>query len=746
MSKNNDEIFNSLELLEEYAHITPDKAFKAVQSVVGRKPMKANAFYLKGLGKLYKKSHEDILIQCIKILGKIRYLETKKIIGLLERLYQTGDKSIQSGVLKTFENLSQYNLFVLQQIEYKIQNLIMDEIEGWGDKRISKNFEILSVIAKELLAPTFKGHSMPDYRTFTLHSGPLVISDNLKKLRSRMISLLKKIYSLSNNLNQKTKILQVLREATQTPHSHVYGDDMERMVLEDTENIIAFYLEILPNAENEIIQDIEEQEIWFVRRFKKEPPQKLTELEEAIRSNLAYSMFRVFVGRDGRLDPDCDFNRDRETRTQKINEFVSTISKKNFEEWRQKILKVVKNYSAAEPGSYGYFETFLSELGNKKPNLGILLIKRSEKELAPFLLSLLSGIWKSNKKQQAKKIISKWIDEGKYLYIWAFIFVVVDEIDGKLFEKIVKKAKYFKDARALNNILRSILHHYPKHKNLKPIFLEIIKELAKLKDTWWVDNLWFKGASIFPDLTEKEFDVILGGLLLLPDIDYRAEEILKPIAEKYPGKIIDFFHKRVNIESKRKRDTNDRYDGVPFNFHKLGEVLRQHEKILIPILLSWYEDGGKKHNWSFRWEASHLFEEIFPGFSPTLEQALVDLIKKATKDSRSVVFSILGKYKGGQFLWAVVEALIQQYAGTKEYKEVSGHLFGYLSQTGVVSGEDGFVRAYQAKKQEIQDLKKDSNKRVKKFVKEYEDYLDQRIAYEQKRTDEEIELMKRGLN
>ena len=745
MSKNNDEIFNNLELLEEYAHITPDKAFKAVQLVVSRKPMKAKASYLKGFGKLYGKSHEDILIQCIKILGKIKYLETKKIIGLLERLYQTDNKSIQSEILKTFEHLSQYNLFVLQQIEYKIQNLIMDEVEGWSDKRLSKNLEILFVIAKELLEPTFEGQSMPDYKTFTLHSGPLIVSDNLKKLRSRIISLLKRVYSLSNNLSQKIKTLQVLRGATQTPHSHVYGDDMEQMILEDINNIIAFYLEIIPNAENEIIQDIEEQKIWFVRRFKKEPPQKLNELEESIRSNSAYSMFRVFVGYDGRLDPDYDFNRDRETRTQKINEFVSSISEENFEEWRQKILKVVKNYSAAEPGSYGYFETFLLELGSKKPNLGILLIEKNEAELAPFLLSLLAGIWKSDEKQQAKKIISKWVDEGKYLYILAFIFVVVDETDDNLFNKIIRKAEDIKDTRALNNILRSVLHHYPKYKNLKSIFLKIIKELAKLKDIWWVDNLWFKGPSILPDLNEKEFDVILEGLLLLPNIDYQAEEILKPIAEKYPKKIISFFHKRVEIKSKRKRDIKDRYDGVPFNFHKLGEVLRQHEKILVPILLSWYEDGGEKHNWLFKWEASHLFEEIFPGFSSVLEQSLVDLIKKGTKDSRDIVFSILGKYKGGQALWVVTKALIQQYAGTKEYKEVSGHLFGFLSQTGVVSGEDGFVRAYQAKKQEIQGLKDGSDKQVKKFVKEYEDYLDQRIAYEQKRTNEEIELMKRGL-
>lgn len=747
MRKNNDEIFNNLEILEEYAHITPDKAFRVVEIIVNNKyPLKARTTNLKGFGKLYGKSHEDLLSQSIKILSKIRYLETKRVTRLLVRLYQHYAKSVKAEILKAFEHISQYNLFVLQQIEYKIQNLLLDEVEHWNDSKITRNSEILFVITKELLTPTFEGQSMPDYKTFTLHSGPLVVSDNLKNIRKRTISLLKRMYLLANDLSQKIKTLQALREATQTPHSHLYGDDMEQMVLEATNDIIDFYLEILPKAENEIIQDIEEQKIWFVKRFKKETPKELSELEEAIRSNSAYSMFRVFVGYDGRLDPDYDFNRDKETRSQKINEFVSDISESNFEEWRQKILAVVKNYSAAEPGSYGYFETFLSELGHKKPNLGILLIEKNEKELSPFLISLLSGIWKSGEKKQAQEIISKWVEDGKYLSLWAFIFVVIDEIDEGLFRKILNKAKELKDVRALNNLLRSVLHHYPKDKNLKIVFIEILKDLIRNNDRWWVENLWFKSKPILSDLTEKEFDIILDGLLLLPNIDYREEEILKPIAEKYPEKIIALFHKRVDIKSKKKRGVDDRYDGVPFNFHKLGETLRQHEKTIVPILLKWYGDGGKKHNWLFGWEASHLFEEIFPGFSPILEQSLVTLIKKANKNSRTIVFSILGKYQGGQFLWPIVKALIQQYAGTKEYDEVQGHLFGYLSQTGVVSGEDGFVRAYQSKKQEVQELKKDSDKRVRKFVKEYEDYLDQRIADETKRTSEQIELMKRGLN
>lgn len=745
MSKNNDDIFNELEILEEYAHMAPYKAFCVVEEILNKKPLKPKVTHLKGFGKIYGKKYEDLLVQCIKILKHIRYLETKRVFKLLEKLHLSLDKSVQSESIKAIEMIAQYNLFVLQQVEYRTQESILGEIEKWSKRRLMKNHELVLTVSKEMLEPTFEGQSMPDYKTFTLHSGPLVVTDDLKNVRNRTITLLKKLYASVSDLPTQAKILLTLQGATQTPHSHLYGDDLEQMVLDATNDVIDFYLEILPTAENELIQDIEEQKIWFTRRFTKIPPRKLSELDEAIKANSSYNMFRVFVGYDGRLDPDYDFDRDQKTRTEKVHEFVDNMTLDSFDDWEKKILAVVKNYSGTEPGSYGYFQTFLTELGEKKPDLAIRLIKSSEKQLAPFLLSILSGVWKSDKKG-AESLILRWISEGKYLHLWGFIFVTVDEFDNAIFRKVLVKVKSLKDTQALNNILRSILHHYPKNKELKSDFIEVIKVLSRLKNTWWVNNLWFKGDSILDDLTNEDWEPIFDGLLMIPTIDYHAEEILKYVAEKHPARVIEFFHDRVGIKSKKKRSLDDRYDGVPFNFHKLGETLKPHAKVIVPMLLDWYEDGGKKHKWLYQWEASHLFEEIFPALDPVLERALIAVVKKGTKNSRRIIFSVLGKYKGDSSLWGIVQSMIKQYAGTKEYEEVRDHLFGYLSQTGVVTGEDGFVRAFEAKKTEIQILKKNSDKSTKEFAKEYEEYLNSRIIAEQKRTDEHIELMKRGIN
>ena len=93
-----------------------------------------------------------------------------------------------------------------------------------------------------------------------------------------------------------------------------------------------------------------------------------------------------------------------------------------------------------------------------------------------------------------------------------------------------------------------------------------------------------------------------------------------------------------------------------------------------------------------------------------------------------------------------MKAVAEKYASSKKYEKIKGTLCNYLSQTGVVTGEYGFVEAYRGKKDQIQKFKNDSSITFQKFVQYYEGYLDQRIEYEQKRADEDIELQKRNID
>lgn len=746
MSKNNDEIFNNLELLEEYAHIAPDNAYEVISLIIKkRKPIKPKLHDIKGFGKVQGKTHTDLIKLCLAILDHIKYLKIKESWSIIQFLYNTKDESIQKEVLKLVEKLSRYNLFVLQHTGYKVQKELLADIKKWKGKKINNQFDLAQITLREILSPTFEGHSMSDYRTLTFHSGPLNINDEIKAIRNDAILLLESIYKSTNNLSRKTKIIQALNNATHTPHSHIYGKDMEDMVVENVNKIIDFYLEMLPDAENEIIQDIDEQRVWFFRRYKDSLPDKINKLEEALLSNSNYNMFKVFVGYEGRLDPEFDYNKEKEYRTSKIQEFLSNINDDNFDDWRKKILLVVKNYFEADPGGYNYFHIFLQGLGERKPYLAIKLILENQEELTPFLASLLSGIWKSESQNEARKIMSAWINKGERLYICAFVFSLIGDVDMELLDSLYKKLKENKDVNALNNLVKSIVQTYAKKPDdLKLLLLNTIKTLETNNNHFWVNHIWFKVGEIFINFTEHDFEIIINCLLNIESIDYQIESILKPIGEQYPKKLISLFHDRVVIKTKRRQDIHDRYDAIPYDLQQLAQSLKKHEDIFIPMVLGWYEEGGKEHQWLFGWEASQLLEKVFPGFSTSLENALIKLVNRGDKKSREIIFSVISKYEGQDFLWNIVSSLVQKYKGKIEYKEIRDSLLGYLSQTGVVSGEDGFVKAFQEKKNNIQKYTKDSI--LGDFIKEYEEYLDIRIRDEQKRTDERIELMKRGLN
>lgn len=739
---NNDDLFVNLELLHEYAFRVPDKTLEIIRAIITANPLPPTVTELKGFGPLEGKSHLDLVHKSIEILDRIRYRE-KDVFDVLVDLAKSQESSTRTQSLKVLENISKYNLHILRQIGYGVQMFILERLESWDNNKLGENKDIVILTCKELLDPSFEGTSMQDYRTMTFHSGALNPTSHLIDIRKRAMEVLKRLYSMTQDLVTRKKILITMQEITQTPHTANYGDDMEQMVVSDTNDLIEYYLSILSSSDNDLVKDIDEQTHWFSKRFGLEKLPRLDELKSTIASKTEYDMFKVFVGYDGRFDDDMDWGKAKNIRQEKIQGFIADITESNLPDWETKISAVIKNYSLSEPGEFQYFNIFLFEFAKQKPKLALSLIGKPE--LEPFLIHLIAGAWGSALQGKAKKIITQWIKTGQHLSISARLFDYVESIDQQLLNKIFKKAKSNKNVQALNNVIASIVRNYPQNKNLKALFIKTIVELTKNNNYWWINNVWYRGETILRDFSEDDFDVILKNLLMLPNIEYHAEEILIPVAEKYPGKIIDFFYKRVLIKSKRERNLDDRYDAVPFNFHKITEPLRQHESVILPLLLAWYGKGDSSSRWLFRWEASHLFEEIFPGFSLALEKSLVDMIGSDQKGALEIAFSVLSKHQGQDFLWRVVRSIVEKCWQDKKYKKIEGSLFGYLSQTGVVSGEYGFVEALQGKKQQLQQCKNDASQAVQAFIKAYENYLDQRIDYEKKRADEDIEFRKREI-
>jgi len=746
-SESNNELYENLKLLHKYIREFGDKTpkelniIKIVESALKKsklikiKPIKTAFGNLKGYSYTY------VADVCLDILNDLRYFYLEKVFNLLIMLSLDKEPEIKKKSLEVLSYLSKYNLDALKNIGYYPQLLILEKIEKWSTKQLIERVESIVEIAEELLNPSFEGHSMKDYKTFSIQFGALKVDDNLKKIRERTIILLKKLYLLINDLKQRQKIIRTLKEVTRLPDRGGYDKDMEIMVLENTNALIDYYISIIPNADNEIIKDIEEDAHWLSRRFDARKLTRIKELQSSISSNKEYDIFRVFFGYGYyATEPEkVGWKEVRARRKTKIQEFINDISEENYNDWERKILSVTKNYSFPEDqGKFWHFSFFLSELGKQKPEIAYELLIKNELKLEPFLTHLIAGIWESRLKRLAKELISKWVEEGKHLSECALVFDYVEAMDKSLINEIFNKAKEIKNkdiqSDTFSNIIQSIVKNYPKHKNTKNLFIKVIDGLTKNENWNWIYNEWCSRDLILKALTRTDLDTIFKNLLFLPEIKYPAEELLAPIAEKYPQKIISFFYKRFLIQKKKKQE--DHYNAIPYRLHQLNKPLSKNAKIVVSEILKWF----KKKDSLLHRKGSRLIEAIFPVFNKNIEEELIKLIKSKNERNIRIVFNILRAYKGEEFLHNICKELIKEYPENDDYHK---EIFVVLSQTGVVSGEYGFVKGFEKKKEEIQSWKKDKNEAIEFFVKKYEDHLEKRILYEKKQADEVIELRKR---
>jgi len=740
-AKTNNDIWQKLKLLLEHIEKFGDKTPKELKIIeiinktlekskqLKKEPIKTS------FGDLPGHDYEDVADVCLDILERLRYVYPQEIFETLSRLSIDENEKIKKKSLDVVSKMAKYTFWPKEKkIYYHPQLFILDEVEKWNDKKLLTHLSFIVKVSEELLSPSFEGTSWSDHKTFTIHQGPLPAGDTVKKIRERTISILKKLYSLSETISEKQQILQALGQATHTPHTGNYTPELEKIILNNANTLVSYYSSIVKEADNEVIKNIEEQLHWFVKRFKN-GLKNVKKLRSLIEKNAEYDMYKVFVGWDYRFSDELDYHEAEKERKQKIDEYIKQITDKNLSQWQKKILSIIKNYEQLEDrGQFQYFNIFLNELGRQKPEIAQKLILENEKEIEPFLIHLIAGIWQSKQKEKAKKLLEKWTKNGKHLSSCAYIFEYVKEIDESLLSKIYKKAKGQNDVNALTNVIRSIVSNFEQSKIGKDLFVECIKELKKHKNYWWVNHVWFRGNSILGALNKNDWKTVLESLLIAPNIDYHLEEILSAVAQNSPKELIGFFHKRIKIQAKKKRE--ERYDAIPFDLHKLNEPLSQNAKVVIEEILKWF----KKEDWLSYWEGGHLLQAIFPAFHQELEEQLIKLLRSRNKNKAKIVLYILRSYKGETFLHNVCKEFIKQYPKSKKYKQ---EMFTILSQMGVVSGEYGFVEGYKRKKQEIQDWKKDKSKVIKNFAQQYENYLSKRIDYEKKRVDEDIEIRKR---
>jgi hypothetical protein len=131
---------------------------------------------------------------------------------------------------------------------------------------------------------------------------------------------------------------------------------------------------------------------------------------------------------------------------------------------------------------------------------------------------------------------------------------------------------------------------------------------------------------------------------------------------------------------------------------------------------------------------------MFPAFPENLARELTALAATGKDDDVGFIFQVLRAYQGQQTTHEVVKELVARLPEDDQRLNIAEIC---LQSTGVVGGEFGLVEAYRRRKAQIETWLIDARARVRSFAERFGRQLEQSIAAEQRRAEQDKEMRRR---
>ncbi|MDI6853883.1 MAG: RelA/SpoT domain-containing protein [Deltaproteobacteria bacterium] len=707
---------------------------------------------------------EQVVGVAADILDRLRYLDVEATFNAICELFSGAESDEErKRLILSAEHLSKNNLDVWKQVGPLVQHLLVGRIRCLNIEELIFIKPVVLKILGQVLAPEVEGTSST-YKTFTIHTGTVVPSEMLINTRSNAIEILKDLFRDAKTDAERREVIHTLSTAMRFPHRGNYSNELFKIVLNDKANIVEFYKEVANDLSYELLQALEDELLLLYRRSLDMPSditgdpeitishqrliRHILDFRDITNSNHEFIIYKVLVGFESVFppawdDPNFDWEAQEAYRNHQIKKLVDEVSEENANEWFARLLRCAQTESN-DLATFPSFGRFLKELGRSKPNILIAYLDRLDDRLANFLPAMLSGLESGGKGDIAQEKIRHWVETRQYLsqIIWYEGFAA--DFDADLLEEALRGAiEVGDDIAVLNAVSTSALRHGDVEGGLiDRIFLPALGYLTEKGDSRWINALWpsRKEKSLLEGLKSEQVDQVLASLVRHPQIDHRVEDILASIAASWPTKVVDFFDSRLKVDQKSMVGDKIRYEAIPFKFYRLHDQLAKVPEYLLEKSRSWFEEDKLM----FQYRGGQLLSIVFPNFPPEFELILQNLIESRDKADIEFVAKILRTYDDGQvFIYSLCKEIV---ALLPPEDPLLNEIEAALGSTGVVTGEFGFVDAYKRKKTEIEPWLEDPREQVQSFARRLLLSLDRRIAAEQRRSEERLELRKREYN
>ena len=463
---------------------------------------------------------------------------------------------------------------------------------------------------------------------------------------------------------------------------------------------------------------------------------------DAVNANAEFVRYKTLVGFESVFafhwkDDSLGRKKAENHRRECVSQYVNEISEENEEEWHRIIERSAATKSN-DLATFPIFGDFLVALAKAKPAIAERILERANDDVLNFLAAFLNGFFESGDREIYEKNIELSLARGTHLSRIARHWRMCKPNHPAFIDRVLGLAIAGGDDRAvIECVALSVASQGSEAQPaLETFFVPALRYLTARNNAGWVHEAWFlrEMEAFFAEVPAPMAELVLANLEIVPKIDAHIERILSCIAEPHSDMVWAYFGRR--LDHKRGENQKGDYEAVPYGLHGVDKKLSRNPQMAVAIVRSWY----RPDDILFEFGGAQLLSAVFPAFPPAFAQILSEMAACGSDDDIGFVFAVLRKYQGQPATHAVVKELVVRLPADDPRLmkvEIS------LQNTGVVSGEFGFVEAYTAKKKAIASWLDDERPRVIEFAEQYMKKLDRMAATEQRRAEQRSELRRR---
>jgi ppGpp synthetase/RelA/SpoT-type nucleotidyltranferase len=704
-------------------------------------------------GDLAGKTSKDITLAVIDILSTIRYVDVEATFRSLIAIYKgEQDGEVRKKIVDAIKQLAKYYLDVWNQVGTYVQVVLADVIEKFSQDELHLLRPIILTVWHELLRSEMDSASFSADRV-TITNGALPVFDGIKSIRNRAIDGLFALFDGSSITGEKREVVSALWEATRLPGCSNYPNELLQLTLEDTKRITQLLTQRASGQPYDLLEHIEHVLLFDYRRARKfatdendkfgckQIAKKVMEaiivFRDFINADQYYIRYKTLVGYESvfsfHWESDAvSYTADNEYRKAQAARYIDEVSDETADEWYRLIQRCTATQSN-DMATFPVFGEFLQQLSRTRPNIVFAFVRRDDRDILTFLPAILDGLYESEARDTYAELIEDYLGRNAYLPAIARHCRFVKKDAANTVKRVLNGAIAVDEWMAVSEcLIFAIENHDPQALPLVDnVFVPAIKYLISKREVQWIYRAYFllEGKKFFHELPSEYADLVLENLLALNRINHKAESILVPIAMNRLASIWTFFERRL----KDKRDGEDRYQAIPYQFHELEQQLAKDVNLAVTTLRKWYKVGEPM----FRFTGGLMLQAFFPVFTDELASNLIQVIASGSDDEYDFASHLLENYHGEPPTHEVIKELIERLP---ENDPRLTRLEICLNNTGVVSGEFGMVAAYRKKKEAIALWLEDSRPKVRAFAAAYVTRMEQQIASEQRAAEIRREL------